>query len=279
MRQKRDGVRSPDGPAGTGAHERAASGRAETGAGASGGASAGELALRRVLREDGLPDARFDSMAYYVNRYLAPGDVSGRRMLEVGGADGTIALYLRLVRGARVDVLDEYRGHGGHAANEAKLRSRVERLGIEDVRVIRADVREVELAPAYAMIYSRNTFHHVLSRAHTGEAEAVDTLRRLRGGLVPGGELVIGDVSPILAWRLLPPLRRRLFPSVEYRSKSAYRRWRRAGRAAGLEFVGVDWYVPHRLRRLAPLLAHEPANAFLTGSYLLRLRKPVARTR
>ena len=48
---------------------------------------------------------------YYYGSYLFPRKVRGLRVLDVGGDDGTIALYLMRYRGAEVDIVDEYEGH------------------------------------------------------------------------------------------------------------------------------------------------------------------------
>ena len=59
----------------------------------------------------------FGRIAYFIDNYIFPFDISGARCLDVGGADGSHAIYLKAARNARVDILDEYEGHGSSASN------------------------------------------------------------------------------------------------------------------------------------------------------------------
>lgn len=231
-----------------------------------------QLALQQIFAEEG---ARQDRIAYYVDNYLFPNDICNRRLLDVGGADGTLGLYIHVARRARVDILDEYAGHGSAASNREKLFYRLNRLGISDMRVIQTDVRKAVIpAATYDCIYMCNCLHHIFGRKNSTDADVAETMALFYNWLVPGGLLVIGEAGWLLAWRLIPPLRCRLFPGIEYTSKSSFRRWWHCAEMAGFMFVDVKWYVPYRVRRWRHLLENELVNAFLTGAYVLRMSKP-----
>jgi len=217
----------------------------------------------------------WERVAYYVDNYLFPQDIRDRRILDVGGGDGSLSLYIHIVRGSKVDVLDEYAGHGGASSNLEKLLHRLERLGILDIQVIQSDVRKVVIpSVSYDCIYTRNCVHHIFGRKISRDSDVTTTMALFYDWLVPGGSLVIGEVGWMLVWRLIPPLCRRLFPEMEYGRKSSYRRWRLCAEMAGFVFADVKWYVPYRLRWYRNLLGNELVNTFLTGAYVLRMRKP-----
>lgn len=216
--------------------------------------------------------------AYYVNNFLFPDDIRGLRLLDVGGGDGKVGLYLYLARGAKVNILDEFTGHGSPAANREKLFVALQQLGISDIRVIQTDVRQAEIPSAsYDRIYTRNCLHHIFDSRTSSETDVAQTMELFYQWLVPGGVLVIGEVGWLLAYRLIPPIRRLLFPMMEYKSKTSFRRWRRCAQMAGFEFLGVRWYVPYSLRKWRGLLGNEWANPFLTGAYVLQMKKQQGR--
>lgn len=228
--------------------------------------------LKRIFAED---DVQQERLAYYVDNYLFPYDVRSRRLLDVGGGDGSLSLYVQIARGAQVDILDEYAGHGSSTSNREKLLNHLERLDISDIRVIQTNVRKAIIPSAsYDCIYIRNCLHHIFGRKSSRDSDVAATMALFHNWLVPRGSLVIGEVGWMLACRLVSSLRRRLFPEMEYESKSSFRRWLSCAEMAGFVFENVKWYVPYRLRKWQYLLRNELANAFLTGAYILRMRKP-----
>ena len=213
--------------------------------------------------------------AYYVDQYLFPEDVSGMRFLDVGGADGSVALWLQLKRGARVDVLDEYAGHGSASTNRDILYERLRVLDLPEMQVITTDFRNAKIPDnTYDAVYTRNCLHHVFGRGKSRDQDVVEAMKLIHKWLKPSGGLVIGEVGWMFFWRLIPPLQRRLFPpSMVFRSKSSFRRWRDCAQYAGFVFVGVRWYVPYGLRHWRGLLGNEIACAFLKATYVLVMRK------
>lgn len=229
-------------------------------------------ALKSLL--NGQRAGQYERVAYYVDRFLFPDPVVGRRLLDIGGGDGSLALYLRLAREARVDVLDSYVGDGGPTDNYDTLLTRIDTLQLHDVGVIRCDVRDVQRAVHdYDAIYMRNCLHHIFGRDPLQDAAIVDLFSRLRRWLVKDGSLRIGETGRLTVWRTVPPCRELLFPGVDYRSKSGVRRWRRCARLAGFISGGVRWYVPYRLRHLRPLIGNELASILLRPEYILHMRK------
>lgn len=211
---------------------------------------------------------------YYNDSYLFPRNVRGLKVLDVGGADGTIALYLMRYRGAEVDIIDEYEGHGSSAQNYEKALERFRHNGLSDKKIIRSDVRLVELQPqAYDVICARNSLHHIYPRGDSEDDDVIQLFKKFHYWLKPGGYLILGECSWIMAVCLLPPLRRFLWPNMHYPSKSSYRRWRNCAMRAGFSFNQLRWYVPFKLRRFQFLLSNEFCVSFLTGAYVLEMRK------
>jgi len=228
--------------------------------------------LRQLYANDG---ANLDRESYYADEYLFPTQVSHHQLLDVGGAIGNVGLYMRIARGARVDILDEYEGHGSDALNHRRLEKRLDQLGVSDMRIMQGDVRNIDIPPAtYNSIYMRNTLHHIFDNKHATDKDIVATMIRFNDWLSPKGSLLIGEVGWLMAWRLVPPIRNRFFKGMDYRSKSSFRRWRDCAEAAGFVFAGVKWYVPYKFRRWRRLLGNEYLNMFLTGSYVLKMIKP-----
>ena len=226
--------------------------------------------LERVLR---LSESDLASIGYYADHYLFPFDIAGKRILEIGGGSGSIALYLAVERGATVDVLDEYEGQGSAADNYVTLGKRLEALGF-DSEVFKADVRSAKLpAETYDHAFARNAFHHIYSR-QDDDSGPVSTFSRIRGWLKKGATLALGEASWVSAIRMIPPLRKRVFKDFQFGSKSTANRWTRCARLGGYENEGVAWYVPYSLRCLQPFLANRLANAFLTTAYVARFRNP-----
>jgi len=230
--------------------------------------------MREIKEVQGISKQSYDRIGYYVDQFLFPQDIRGMKILDVGGADGTIGFYLKLNRGASVDIADEYEGHGASSSNYEKALAKVEELGFPYLKIIQGDIRCADLEPqSYEFIYLRNTLHHIFPRGKSSDAEVVDLFKRFGQWLVPGGSLIVGDCSWIMACRLVPPLKRRLFPDISFASKSSYRRWQKAGVRSGFSSHQLRWYVPYRLRRLRSILDNEIAASCLTGSYVLHLKK------
>ncbi|TES88649.1 MAG: class I SAM-dependent methyltransferase [Desulfobacteraceae bacterium] len=212
--------------------------------------------------------------AYYYGSYLFPRNVEGLRILDVGGADGTLALYLMRSRGAKVDILDEYEGHGSPALNYEKALERFGQCCFSDTKIIRGDVRLAKFRPkSYDAIYLRNSLHHIFPRGASEDNDVIQLFKKFHHWLSPGGYLILGECSWIMACRLLPPLRRLLFPNMHYPSKSSHRRWRDCAVKAEFGFSALRWYVPFKLRKLRPALSNEFCVSFLTGTYVLEMRK------
>jgi SAM-dependent methyltransferase len=230
------------------------------------------ILLQQIFTEDSV---LFAKNAYYIDEYLFPDSIKGCKILDVGGADGNVALYARIARGAKPDVLDEYQGHGSAVSKREKLINRIQRLGIKDMQVIESDVRKAQITPAsYDYIYMRNCLHHIFGRYSSREEDVIEQMSLFFSWLAPGGVLVIADDGWMLAWRLFPPVYRRFFSGMSSRSKSSFRRWRRCAEISGFKFSGLEWYVPRRFKKWRNLLNDELANIFLTGAYVLRMVKP-----
>lgn len=218
-----------------------------------------------------------EKQAYYIDYYLFPESVRGMRLLDIGGGNGTVALWLHLKRGAKVDVLDEFAGHGGSSANRDILDKHLRILDLPEMEIIVADFRNARIPDnSYDSVYTRNCLHHVFESGRSRDQDVVGAMKLFHKWLKPGGRLVIGEIGWMLFLRLIPPLQYKLFPNVDFRSKSSFRRWKRCAEGAGFSFTGVRWYVPYFLRYLRGLLGNEIANVFLRASYVLVMRKPLA---
>lgn len=213
-----------------------------------------------------------DSIQYYVDHWLFPENIEGAHVLDIGGGDGAFALYLCLCRGAKTTVLDEYGGRGADVANYARALRAKQLLGVKNLQIHVGDVRTVDFPDgAWDYAYTRNTLHHIYHR-HDADGPVVDLFRRLHSWLRPGGCLRIGEISWVNVWGS-SPFRKRLFPRMDFSTKSTAWRWMNCAREAGFGFEYVWWYVPRRLHKWRPLLANPIASAFLTSSYVLSLRR------
>ena len=219
-----------------------------------------------------------DRQVYYVDNYLFPSDISGKRMLDIGGGDGFQGLYNRIVRGASsISIIDSYDSHGGKGGHESgydNMMETIQRHKIENVDVIKSDIRDVKLSSEqFDSVYARNSFHHIFGHYRTEDSEIVELMVSIHGSLVPGGSLIIGETSRNQVWRFIPPIRNRMANGPWIHKKIAPKRLKRCATSAGFKSVAVRWYTLYKLRSLKPLLSNQAANAFMTGSYVLEFQK------
>ena len=219
-----------------------------------------------------------DRQVYYVDNYLFPSDIAGKRMLDIGGGDGFLGLYNRIVRGASsISIIDSYDSHGGKGGHESgydNMMETIQRHKIENVDVIKSDIRDVKLSSEqFDSVYARNSFHHIFGHYRTEDSEIVELMVSIHGSLVPGGSLIIGETSRNQVWRFIPPIRNRMANGPWIHKKIAPKRLKRCATAAGFTSVAVRWYTLYKLRSLKPLLSNQAANAFMTGSYVLEFQK------
>ena len=219
-----------------------------------------------------------DRQVYYVDNYLFPSDIAGKRMLDIGGGDGFLGLYNRIVRGASsISIIDSYDSHGGKGGHESgydNMMEIIQRHKIENVDVIKSDIRDVKLSSEqFDSVYARNSFHHIFGHYRTEDSEIVELMVSIRGSLVPGGSLIIGETSRNQVWRFIPPIRNRMANGPWIHKKIAPKRLKRCATSAGFKSVAVRWYTLYKLRSLKPLLSNQAANAFMTGSYVLEFQK------
>ena len=219
-----------------------------------------------------------DRQVYYVDNYLFPSDIAGKRMLDIGGGDGFLGLYNRIVRGASsISIIDSYDSHGGKGGHESgydNMMETIQRHKIENVDVIKSDIRDVKLSSEqFDSVYARNSFHHIFGHYRTEDSEIVELMVSIRGSLVPGGSLIIGETSRNQVWRFIPPIRNRMANGPWIHKKIAPKRLKRCATSAGFKSVAVRWYTLYKLRSLKPLLSNQAANAFMTGSYVLEFQK------
>ena len=219
-----------------------------------------------------------DRQVYYVDNYLFPSDIAGKRMLDIGGGDGFLGLYNRVIRGASsISIIDSYDSHGGKGGHESgydNMMEIIQRHKIENVDVIKSDIRDVKLSSEqFDSVYARNSFHHIFGHYRTEDSEIVELMVSIHGSLVPGGSLIIGETSRNQVWRFIPPIRNRMANGPWIHKKIAPKRMKRCATSAGFKSVAVRWYTLHKLRSLKPLLSNQVANAFMTGSYVLEFQK------
>ena len=219
-----------------------------------------------------------DRQVYYVDNYLFPSDIAGKRMLDIGGGDGFLGLYNRIVRGASsISIIDSYDSHGGKGGHESgydNMMEIIQRHKIENVDVIKSDIRDVKLSSEqFDSVYARNSFHHIFGHYRTEDSEIVELMVSIHGSLVPGGSLIIGETSRNQVWRFIPPIRNRMANGPWIHKKIAPKRLKRCATSAGFTSVAVRWYTLYKLRSLKPLLSNQAANAFMTGSYVLEFQK------
>ena len=219
-----------------------------------------------------------DRQVYYVDNYLFPSDIAGKRMLDIGGGDGFLGLYNRVVRGASsisiIDSYDSHEGKGGHESGYDNMMETIQRHKIENVDVIKSDIRDVKLSSEqFDSVYARNSFHHIFGHYRTEDSEIVELMVSIHGSLVPGGSLIIGETSRNQVWRFIPPIRNRMANGPWIHKKIAPERLKRCATSAGFTSVAVRWYTLYKLRSLKPLLSNQVANAFMTGSYILEFQK------
>ena len=219
-----------------------------------------------------------DRQVYYVDNYLFPSDIAGKRMLDIGGGDGFLGLYNRIVRGASsISIIDSYDSHGGKGGHESgydNMMEIIQRHKIENVDVIKSDIRDVKLSSEqFDSVYARNSFHHIFGHYRTEDSEIVELMVSIHGSLVPGGSLIIGETSRNQVWRFIPPIRNRMANGPWIHKKIAPERLKRCATSAGFTSVAVRWYTLYKLRSLKPLLSNQAANAFMTGSYIVEFQK------
>lgn len=219
-----------------------------------------------------------DRQVYYVDNYLFPSDIAGKRMLDIGGGDGFLGLYNRIVRGASsISIIDSYDSHGGKGGHESgydNMMEIIQRHKIENVDVIKSDIRDVKLSSEqFDSVYARNSFHHIFGHYRTEDSEIVELMVSIHGSLVPGGSLIIGETSRNQVWRFIPPIRNRMANGPWIHKKIAPKRLKRCATSAGFKSVAIRWYTLYKLRSLKPLLSNQAANAFMTGSYVLEFQK------
>lgn len=219
-----------------------------------------------------------DRQVYYVDNYLFPSDIAGKRMLDIGGGDGFLGLYNRIVRGASsisiIDSYDSHEGKGGHESGYDNMMEIIQRHKIENVDVIKSDIRDVKLSSEqFDSVYARNSFHHIFGHYRTEDSEIVELMVSIRESLVPGGSLIIGETSRNQVWRFIPPIRNRMANGPWIHKKIAPERLKRCATSAGFKSVAVRWYTLYKLRSLKPLLSNQVANAFMTGSYIVEFQK------
>jgi len=199
-------------------------------------------------------------------------------MLDIGGGDGFLGLYNRVIRGASsISIIDSYDSHGGKGGHESgydNMMEIIQRHKIENVDVIKSDIRDVKLSSEqFDSVYARNSFHHIFGHYRTEDSEIVELMVSIHGALVPGGSLIIGETSRNQVWRFIPPIRNRMANGPWIHKKIAPKRLKRCATSAGFKSVAIRWYTLYKLRPLKPLLSNQAANAFMTGSYVLEFQK------
>ena len=208
---------------------------------------------------------------------MLPEDVRGKRILDVGTGPGDMALYLHLIRGARVGAVDEYEGHGEDLNNYERLLERIDRLGVTGMDILKTSALDVQLdAGSYDYVLMSNVLHHMFLRGEASLERVTGFLRTVNGWLKPDGHLIIGDIgtSTLWSWARIPRRYRLAGRTVDFRSKSSDSWWTTAA-------VRADFRLVRRrlvYERSLPRSLGEVALGCLTPTLLHRLRHSRARS-
>jgi len=219
-----------------------------------------------------------DKFTHHLQRQLRGLTLDGKKILEVGCGKGAVSLYLALFeRVGRVVALDEAAGEGGPVGVTAELERAVDRFTPGNLEVVNADIMENGYPDAaFDLIIANRVLHHVvdsgyISRDAAARRDYLRVLAELKRLLVPGGMLLVAEISRISFWRWSPiRLRQR---NIGWPIHPTRRELLEVVREAGFALHSFDYIVPYRLRRLRPLLARPWAQFFLGPNFVIGARK------
>lgn len=217
-------------------------------------------------------------------QYLFDGvELRGKRVLDVGGGAGLLAVYAA-VRGAQA-VCVEPEAHGstsGVTAKFAQLKSAVDpELAAE---LVSAPIQDYLATPRrYDVIVIANAINHLNEQAcirlrsdPAARAAYQELFGELFRALNPGGWLVATDCSNENFFNAIG-LSSPFMPDIEWHKHQPPRVWDRLLQHCGFAPATVRWSAPNTLGRLGRLaLGNRLAAYFLLSHFRLVARKPEA---
>jgi SAM-dependent methyltransferase len=232
-----------------------------------------------IVRDEGA-HPRPANLRYYFDYLLRDLDLTGKRVLEIGGGRGTLSFYAA-VRGAERVVCLEPESAGSTAAVTDSFKRLSKRLGLANVELRNSTFQTYDSdGETFDLLVLNNSINHLeepscIALRHDATAQSVyhrifEKMHRLSR---PGGMLIISDCAPYNAFALLG-LRNPLMPSIEWHKHQTPWCWAKVIARAGFGRPEIRWSSINTLRGPGRmLLGNALAAFFLTSHFCLRMTR------
>ena len=217
-------------------------------------------------------------------QFLGGINMRGKRVLDVGCGNGSHSFFLASFGGAHeVISVDPYLGEGSPADSYEVFRSRSEKLGLKNVRLVREDFRTIEELGKFDIIVSISVLHHIHetdedTRHHTkARQEILLTFNKLLTLLNPEGWLIIVEASRYNITQFSRIFGYRgpgYLAQMDWTHKQLPAAWTSIAKEAGFTNIQFCYYVPFHLRQLSSLLKNLIFNYLTTSAYIIRAQRP-----
>ncbi len=215
--------------------------------------------------------------------FLGPIDPRGKRVLDIGCGTGVHSVFLAAFAGAREVIgIDPSEGEGSPTdAYEVAKRLRGQ-MGLENVTFLKEDFQATSIPGEFDLAVAVGVLHHMHETERDGrydagvKCEMQPTFCRMHNALKPGGWLVIVEGFRQNVTQIARRFGIRgpgFLKMMQWNTKQMPEVWMSLCRDANLQNISFDYYVPHCLRRLRPLLRNRVGNYLTTSTYVIRAQR------
>ena len=202
-------------------------------------------------------------------------------VLDIGSGRGLTSLWLAL-QGARYVVSMEPELGGSRSGVLHLQRKRIADLELEQIEIVTSDFEQYLPQQLFDLIVSNASINHLDESERDARRDSdtfesfVEIAKQIRSWLRPGGTAVITDACRYSFWTqaMRFGLPRRLCYSrlrtIEWRLHQQPAVWKQIFFAAGFSRCSIDYPVPFRLKKFAPIINSAPASWLLQGEFIMR---------
>lgn len=211
---------------------------------------------------------------FYLERLFRGIDLTGKRVLDIGGGRGVFSYYAACMGAAQVVCL-EPQGAGGKSDMHAIFAETGRQLpGLDNIRLEVDTIQNYDPGDDdFDVILMHASINHIdedaCIRLHTDEAAREvyrGIFRKIAGMCAPGGHLIAADVSRLNFFGHLG-VKNPLAPYIEWHKHQPPSLWARLLADAGFVNPRVSWQNRKRGHRLIRALLDNPVAAYFETSY------------
>jgi SAM-dependent methyltransferase len=223
----------------------------------------------------------FRGLDFHARHLLDGVDPRGRHILEVGGGDGIMSLWL-LWAGARSVTCLEPEAAGATSGTLARARMHRSELGITDeaLRLLPDRFQDYQPDRELGIVLLRNSINHLdepaterLLEDPAARRSYLELFGRVRRMLAPGGHVIMADSGRENVWGWLFT-KSPIAPHIEWHKHQEPETWASVLAEAGFTPAPPTWWHPtYRGRALAPFIDNRLVARFLASYFVLRAQR------